>query len=75
MATFWRVRSFASISTAWHVYYDFKHPYDKDMVEFFAYIVQHGGESTYNIVRGSMGSWNKQNLSKESRINLGGLKC
>ena len=54
------------------IYYDLKHPYDKDVIEFFASIVHHGGESTYNIVRGSMGFGNRQSSSKEIRMNLGG---
>ena len=29
------------------IYYDSKHLYDKDLIEFFASIVHHGGESTY----------------------------
>ena len=53
-------------------YYDSKHPYDKGVIEFFASIVHHGGESTYNIVRGPMGFGNRQSSSKEIRMNLGG---
>ena len=29
------------------IYYDSKHLYDKDLIEFFASIVHHSGESTY----------------------------
>ena len=42
------------------MYYDSKHLHDKDVVEFFASIIHHGGESTYNIVRGAMGFGNRQ---------------
>ena len=38
-----------------------KHLYDKDVIEFFASIVHHGRESTYNIVRGAMGFGSRQN--------------
>ena len=48
-----------------HIYYNWKHPYDEDVVEFFASIVRHGGEHTYSIVCGLMDFGNKQNLSKE----------
>ena len=54
------------------IYYDSKHPYNKDVIEFFAYIVHHGGESTYIIVRGPMGFGNRQSSSNEIRMNLGG---
>ena len=36
-------------------YYDSKNLYDKDVIEFFTSILHHGGESTYNNVRGPMG--------------------
>lgn len=52
------------------IYYNSKHPYNKDVVEFFASTAQHGEESTYNIVRGPMGFGNKQNSSKEIRKKL-----
>ena len=55
------------------IYYDSKHPYDKDMIESFTSIINHGGESTYNIVRGPMDFGNRQSFSNEIRINLGGL--
>ena len=42
------------------MYYDSKHLHDKGVVEFFASIIHHGGESTYNIVRGAMGFGNRQ---------------
>ena len=29
------------------IYYNSKHPYDKDVIEFLASIVNHGEESTY----------------------------
>ena len=54
------------------IYYDSKHPYDKDVIEFFASIVHHGDEGTYNIVRGLMGFVNRQSSSNEIRMNLGG---
>lgn len=54
------------------IYYDSKHPYDKDVLEYFASIVHHGGESTYNMVRGPMGFGNKNDVTKETRMNLGG---
>ena len=54
------------------IYYDSKHLYDKDLIEFFASIVHHGGESTYDIVRWPMGFGNRQNSSNEIRINRGG---
>ena len=55
-----------------HIYYDSKHPYDKDVIEFFASIVRHGGESTNNIVHGPMGFGNRQSSSNKIRMNLGG---
>ena len=30
------------------IYYDSKHPLDKDVIEFFASIVHHSSKSTYN---------------------------
>ena len=54
------------------IYYDSKHLYDKDLIEFFASIVHHGGESTYDIVRWPMGFGNGQNSSNEIRMNRGG---
>ena len=54
------------------IYYDLKHPYDKDVIEFFASIVHHGGESTYNIVGRPMGFGNRQSSSNKICINLGG---
>ena len=36
-------------------YFDSKHPYDKDVIEFFTSILHHGGESTFRNVRGPMG--------------------
>ena len=54
------------------IYYDSKHLYDKDLIEFFASIVHHGGESTYDIVRWPMGFGNRQNSSNEIRMNRGG---
>ena len=54
------------------IYYDSKHPYDKDMIEFFASIIDHGGERTYAIVRGPMGFGSRQNSSNEIGMNLGG---
>ena len=54
------------------IYYDSKHPYDKDVIEFFASIEYHGAESTYNIFRGPMGFGNRQRSSNKIRINLGG---
>ena len=53
------------------IYYDSKHPHDKDVIEFFASIVRLGGETTYNIVRGPMGFDNRQSSAKEIRMNLG----
>ena len=55
------------------IYYDSKHPYDKDMIESFTSIIKHGGERMYNIVRGPMDFGNRQSFSNEIRINLGGL--
>ena len=55
------------------IYYDSKHPYDKDMIESFTSIIHHGGESTYNIVHGPMDFGNRQSSSNEIRMNLGGL--
>ena len=54
------------------IYYDSKHPYDKDVIDFFASIVQHSSESTHNIVRGLMGFGNRQSSSNEICMNLGG---
>ena len=54
------------------IYYDSKHPYDKNMIEFFASIIDHGGERTYAIVRGPMGFGSRQNSSNEIGMNLGG---
>ena len=54
------------------IYYDSKHPHDKDVIEFFASVVHHGGETTYNIVRGPMGFENRQSYANEIRMNLGG---
>ena len=54
------------------MYYDSKHLYDKDVVEFFASIIHHGGESMYNIVCGAMGFGNGQSSSNEICMNLGG---
>ena len=54
------------------IYYDSKHPYDKDVIEFFASVVHHSGESTYNIVRGSMLFGNRQSYSNKICMNLGG---
>ena len=54
------------------IYYDSKHPYDKDMIELFASIIDHGGERTYAIVRGPMGFGSRQNSSNEIGMNLGG---
>lgn len=42
------------------------------MVEFFASIVHHGREDTYNIVCAVMGFGKKRNSSKEVGMNLGG---
>ena len=54
------------------IYYDSKHPHNKDVIEFFASIVHHGGESTCNIARGPMGFGNRQSSSNEIHLNLGG---
>ena len=54
------------------IYCDSKHRYDKDLIEFFASIVHHGGESMYGIVRWPMGFGNRQSPSNEIRMNLGG---
>ena len=54
------------------IYYDSKHPYNKDVTELFASIAHHGGGSAYNIVRGPMGFGNRQSSSNEIRMNLGG---
>ena len=54
------------------IYYDLKHTCDKDVIEFFASIVHHGGESTYNIVGRPMGFGNRQSSSNKICINLGG---
>ena len=54
------------------IFYNAKHPYSKDVVEFFTTIAHLGGESTYNFVRGPMGYGNKHAPSNEIRINLGG---
>ena len=54
------------------IYYDSKHPYDKDVIEFFASVAHHGGESKYNIVRGPIGFGNRQSSSNEIRMHLGG---
>ena len=53
------------------IYYDSKHPHDKDVIEFFASIVRLGGETTYKIVRGPMGFDNRQSSANEIRMNLG----
>ena len=54
------------------IYYDSKHPYDKDVIDFFASIVHHSSESTHNTVRGLMGFGNRQSSSNEICMNLGG---
>ena len=54
------------------IYYDSKHPYDNDVIEFFTSIIHHSSESTDNIVRGSMGFGNRQSSSNEICMNLGG---
>ena len=54
------------------IYYDSKQPYDKDVIDFFASSVHHGGESTYNTVHGPMGFGNRQSSSNEIRMNVGG---
>ena len=54
------------------IYYNVKHPYDKDVVEFFCIYSAPMGKSTYKIVPGSMGFANKQSSFKEIYINLGG---
>ncbi|XP_066927834.1 uncharacterized protein [Clytia hemisphaerica] len=54
------------------IFYDSKHPYDKDVIEFFTSILHHGGESTYNIVRGPMRQGNEKTKSNEVRMNFGG---
>ena len=54
------------------IYYDLKHPYDKDVIEFFASIVHHGGESSNNVVRGLIGFGNRQSSSNKIRMNLVG---
>ena len=41
------------------IYHDSKHPYHKDVVEFFASIVHHGGESMYDNVHGAIAFGNK----------------
>ena len=41
------------------IYYDSKHPCHKDVVEFFASIVHHCGESMYNNVHGVISFGNK----------------
>ena len=41
------------------IYYDSKHPCHKDVVEFFASIVHHCGESMYNNVHGVIAFGNK----------------
>ena len=53
------------------IYYDSKHPYDKDVIEFFDSIIHHGGESTYNLDLGLIGFGNRQSSSNEIRMNLG----
>ena len=52
--------------------YDSKHPYEKDVIEFFAPIVHHVGESMYNIVRGPNGFGNRQSSSNQICMKLGG---
>lgn len=54
------------------IYYNSKHPYDKDVIEFFASVVHYWGESNYNIVPGPMGFANKKSSSKEISTKLGG---
>ncbi|XP_066920118.1 uncharacterized protein [Clytia hemisphaerica] len=56
------------------IYYDTKHPYDKDVIEFFSSIAHLGGESTFNFVRGPMRFGNKERGDQldEIRMNLGG---
>ena len=53
------------------IYYDSKHPYDKDVIEFFDSIIHHGGESTYNLDLGLIGFGNRQSSSNEVCMNLG----
>ena len=42
------------------------------MIEFFASIVHHGGESSNNVVRGLIGFGNRQSSSNKIRMNLVG---
>ena len=53
------------------IYYDSKHPYDKDVIEFFDSIIHHGGESTYNLDLGWIGFGNRRSSSNEVCMNLG----
>ena len=54
------------------IMYNPLHRYDDDVKEFFQTLTYHGGNRTYNMVRGAMGIRQGHSNCSKSRMNLGG---